>query len=493
MTKHLLLAASLLCASQVFAATEYWVSPSGSDENPGTQAKPFATPLNAVLCAMPGEETIIYLEKDARFMTDYTITVDDNMTVTIIGDNTTLQASEKPPYEYEYGKGTSVRTLKIGKNAKVKVQGINFLYGRQVEYLGGGGIFFEGDELTVEHCLFKECESGVGGAAIMSHGRVVNVTDCVFDGCYAIGGAARGAAIVQRGYLNESNEPMGELYVDRCSFAGNKLKYGGQGTAIDIYDNSINVKYSATRKLVVVNSTFVSNVSTDPYQAAVDIAGYEYCEAYLVNNTFYDCDGALRLYFQQAPVYMFNNFAYCNRATVLSECSIADTDRTAIIAHNNVLYGAERGVNENIDDPDLSSGASAASNTVGMTKDASLVAVGVSKELGNRDESFVPFLPILRANSPLVGAGIADCSEWTGDNLIPDKDIRGYARNDGSIDVGAYEYGAVPDDAGVADIVVEEDNNTPVEYYNLQGVRVANPQSGLFIRRQGNKATKVII
>lgn len=32
----------------------------------------------------------------------------------------------------------------------------------------------------------------------------------------------------------------------------------------------------------------------------------------------------------------------------------------------------------------------------------------------------------------------------------------------------------------------------PVEYYNLQGIRVANPEGGIFIRRQGDKVTKVI-
>lgn len=37
------------------------------------------------------------------------------------------------------------------------------------------------------------------------------------------------------------------------------------------------------------------------------------------------------------------------------------------------------------------------------------------------------------------------------------------------------------------------DENAPVEYFNLQGVRVENPSNGLYIRRQGNKVTKVII
>ena len=44
---------------------------------------------------------------------------------------------------------------------------------------------------------------------------------------------------------------------------------------------------------------------------------------------------------------------------------------------------------------------------------------------------------------------------------------------------------------GINGIFVEE--NAPVEYYNLQGVRVANPENGLYIRRQGNKATKVLV
>ncbi|MBJ2188573.1 MAG: hypothetical protein JFR41_08120 [Muribaculaceae bacterium] len=40
---------------------------------------------------------------------------------------------------------------------------------------------------------------------------------------------------------------------------------------------------------------------------------------------------------------------------------------------------------------------------------------------------------------------------------------------------------------------VEADANAPVEYYNLQGVRVAEPANGLYIRRQGNTATNVLV
>ena len=40
---------------------------------------------------------------------------------------------------------------------------------------------------------------------------------------------------------------------------------------------------------------------------------------------------------------------------------------------------------------------------------------------------------------------------------------------------------------------INADNNAPVEYFNMQGIRVANPENGLFIRRQGNKVEKIIL
>lgn len=39
---------------------------------------------------------------------------------------------------------------------------------------------------------------------------------------------------------------------------------------------------------------------------------------------------------------------------------------------------------------------------------------------------------------------------------------------------------------------VEADDNDKAEYYNLQGIRVENPESGIYIMRRGGKTTKVI-
>ena len=54
---------------------------------------------------------------------------------------------------------------------------------------------------------------------------------------------------------------------------------------------------------------------------------------------------------------------------------------------------------------------------------------------------------------------------------------------------------AVATTSGVENITTEEmeDINAPVEYYNLQGVKVAEPANGLYIKVQGKKASKVYV
>ena len=51
-------------------------------------------------------------------------------------------------------------------------------------------------------------------------------------------------------------------------------------------------------------------------------------------------------------------------------------------------------------------------------------------------------------------------------------------------------YLAIP---GSAVVELDADNAADVEYFNLQGVKVANPENGVFIRRQGDKVSKVIV
>lgn len=54
-----------------------------------------------------------------------------------------------------------------------------------------------------------------------------------------------------------------------------------------------------------------------------------------------------------------------------------------------------------------------------------------------------------------------------------------------------YETTVMDYVTGVQDIIVNGDNKT--EYYNLQGVRVENPEKGVYIKRQGGKTAKVVL
>lgn len=47
--------------------------------------------------------------------------------------------------------------------------------------------------------------------------------------------------------------------------------------------------------------------------------------------------------------------------------------------------------------------------------------------------------------------------------------------------------------SGIDDIEIDECVNDPVVYYNMQGVKVDNPQNGIFIKKQGAKTTKVLM
>lgn len=67
--------------------------------------------------------------------------------------------------------------------------------------------------------------------------------------------------------------------------------------------------------------------------------------------------------------------------------------------------------------------------------------------------------------------------------------VEGQETNNGRVDLKTI--GVTLEKSGVENI--DLDLNAPVEYYNLQGVRVMNPENGLYIRRQGNNVTKVIL
>lgn len=70
-----------------------------------------------------------------------------------------------------------------------------------------------------------------------------------------------------------------------------------------------------------------------------------------------------------------------------------------------------------------------------------------------------------------------------------------YVGDDGKFSQHFYNLPLdAPATGAVTDIVGEADSNAPAEFFNLQGIRVANPVPGnLYIKRQGRSTTKVIL
>lgn len=70
-----------------------------------------------------------------------------------------------------------------------------------------------------------------------------------------------------------------------------------------------------------------------------------------------------------------------------------------------------------------------------------------------------------------------------------------YVLVDGGIIYGfqILYIGDIFDPTGIHDVQLDKNTNAPVEYYNLQGIRVNEPtKGGIYIRRQGNVSTKIM-
>ncbi len=56
-----------------------------------------------------------------------------------------------------------------------------------------------------------------------------------------------------------------------------------------------------------------------------------------------------------------------------------------------------------------------------------------------------------------------------------------------------FTFAVEPQSTGVENIATSVVENAPVEYYNLQGIKVKNPSNGIYIKVQGSKVSKVLI
>ena len=112
------------------------------------------------------------------------------------------------------------------------------------------------------------------------------------------------------------------------------------------------------------------------------------------------------------------------------------------------------------------------------------------------------------SNQPSAEAqlnAVLDCKTVTADGismsaLIENLDYgttycyRAFATTEkGTVYGDTIEFTTENEPSGIEETIVDGSEDAPVEYYNLQGVRVVNPERGLYIKRQGGKTTKVVL
>ena len=75
--------------------------------------------------------------------------------------------------------------------------------------------------------------------------------------------------------------------------------------------------------------------------------------------------------------------------------------------------------------------------------------------------------------------------------LVVGKTVLRVAANDGSGVSAECEINVVDEYTGIES--VNADANSLVEFYNLQGVKVENPENGIFVKKQGGKVVKMVL
>ena len=98
-----------------------------------------------------------------------------------------------------------------------------------------------------------------------------------------------------------------------------------------------------------------------------------------------------------------------------------------------------------------------------------------------------------------TAASVARWTMPTGESVNYMVGFASSVNEDGSVNIYQFnpgirlaKYTLAAEVTGINNVIADADENAPVEYYNLQGVKVEKPENGIFIKKQGAKATKII-
>jgi predicted outer membrane repeat protein len=236
----------------ILGRDDVYVSPSGNDDNDGSQENPFLTISKGVLNTY--SNGMLHIANGT-----YTGTLNKNITISrnlsILGESlsgTVIDAQN------------SGRIFLINSGVNVTIQNLTLINGSIADE---GGTIYNSGNLTVTDCNFVN-NSATSGGAIRNYGNSI-VTNSNFTHNAA---SDRGGAISNR---------LGNLTVTNCQFSFNTgTLYSGA------IDNSGGVMH-------VINSTFTNNTVTNGHSGAVGGSTVNVSGCTFINNTASIDGGAL--------------------------------------------------------------------------------------------------------------------------------------------------------------------------------------------------------
>lgn len=447
-----------VCSLSVHADKVYYVDPDGNNPE-GMTVDAVYTKIGTAINNVTADEPVTIYLKPGHVFSETNMTTDTKrVDLTIIGENTTINAN------------AAQRILRT-EAARLVLKGITFTGVKNYSSMGGV-LYFAGNsgaasELVIDSCVFDGntlTDGADGGAAIATGTNAMNVTitNSVFKNNQAgkYNSSMSGAVIYIQG-------KDGRVVVENSTFHNNVVNSNNGATAIG-FANGSNVQAR------LVNNTFYNNTTTGVPQGSVPnvlVKGSSNTVA-VANNTFYfdlrdesDDTGDQTLmkevYKRTSAVniaetgnntlHFVNNVVVGLRSAVITP---AATGRT-IVCQNNycVVLEPHTYVSELVDGENGNVLSTARESNVGdpfiadiEALNALMPSVGLVAELS--DDNFVPYLAVEKT-SPLVNAG---ANEYlvAEENIVPEFDVVGTAREDGYVDIGAYEYVDDDDPTGIA-------------------------------------------
>ena len=447
-----------VCSLSVHADKVYYVDPDGNNPD-GMAVDAVYTKIGTAINNVTADEPVTIYLKPGHVFSETNMTTDTKrVDLTIIGENTTINAN------------AAQRILRT-EAARLVLKGITFTGVKNYSSMGGV-LYFAGNsgsasELVVDSCVFDGntlTDGADGGAAIATGTNAMNVTitNSVFKNNRAgkYNSSMSGAVIYIQG-------KDGRVVVENSTFHNNVVNSNNGATAIG-FANGSNVQAR------LVNNTFYNNTTTGVPQGSVPnvlVKGSSNTVA-VANNTFYfdlrdesDDTGDQTLmkevYKRTSAVniaetgnntlHFVNNVVVGLRSAVITP---AATGRTIVCQNNYCVVLEPHGfVSELVDGENGNVLSTARESNVGdpfiadiEALNALMPSVGLAVELS--DDNFVPYLAVEKT-SPLVNAG---ANEYlvAEENIVPEFDVVGTAREDGYVDIGAYEYVDDDDPTGIA-------------------------------------------